>query len=334
MTSAIIAGIIVAALGVCGAFAAARRNAADGKSAFRGRPPEALGVPSDHPARTVAERLEASLGGDFESRVKERVVRSRPGLKDGEWDWIWFELKRFFLMSGIARSVPMYSGRIDEAWHEMLMFTREYEQFCQNFCGAMIHHAPHTAGTEPDRSERAWFDWIYGELFPPSPASARLWGPFFRTALRRELIERLEAADRTEWLAERFRGDTAARHEDIAAVIDYLIGRFKEQAAAARRNAERRSEPASGDAWTVGAMSGFLVYASLVDYDGFQERMNERLHDRRNDGTGGCGSWSGPVVGEGGKAHGGDKGAGGNGDHGGGDGGSSCGSSCGSGCSS
>ncbi|MGO4375152.1 hypothetical protein AB4Z21_31240 [Paenibacillus sp. MCAF20] len=139
-------------------------------------PPQALGVPYGHPARSAAERLESALGLDFEARIKDRVLKEQPRLTDNEWKWTWFELKRYFLMCATMRSVPMYSRSADAIWHEMLMFTREYEQFCAKFSGDLIHHAPHAAGVQPEPGERAWFDWVYGELFERTPASGRVWG--------------------------------------------------------------------------------------------------------------------------------------------------------------
>ena len=73
----------------------------------------------------------------------------------------------------------MYSVKVDDVWHEMLMFTREYEQFGKALCGGIIHHAPHTADEKPETGERAWFDWVYGEVvFEAAPASGQLWGSF------------------------------------------------------------------------------------------------------------------------------------------------------------
>lgn len=48
--------------------------------------PTALGVPYGHPARTAAERLESALGIDFESRVKDRVLKEFPKISDKEWN--------------------------------------------------------------------------------------------------------------------------------------------------------------------------------------------------------------------------------------------------------
>jgi hypothetical protein len=40
---------------------------------------------------------------------------------------------------------------IDEGWHEFIMYTRDYSDFCQKFFGRYIHHQPNIPGEAPDR---------------------------------------------------------------------------------------------------------------------------------------------------------------------------------------
>lgn len=37
--------------------------------------------------------------------------------------------------------------KIDEAWHNFLLFTEEYANFCETFFGSFIHHQPSTSKT-------------------------------------------------------------------------------------------------------------------------------------------------------------------------------------------
>lgn len=37
--------------------------------------------------------------------------------------------------------------KIDEAWHNFLLFTEEYDFFCEEFFGTFIHHQPSTSKT-------------------------------------------------------------------------------------------------------------------------------------------------------------------------------------------
>jgi uncharacterized membrane protein YgcG len=310
--------------------------------------PSVLGVPYGHPARTAAERLESALGLDFESRVKDRVLKEYPKMTDKEWAWTWFELKRYFLMCGIMRGVPMYSRQVDAVWHEMLMFTREYEQFCTRFCGEMIHHAPHAPGVQPLPDERAWFDWVYGEMFSQAPASGRLWGAFFRTRMSEQKLQELtdwsESQLRDQW----FNIKAAASYADLNDTIDYLINRAKSQLIEARQKEKpfRRVDHSSNNygydpaLGATGMLSGMLIYHSIASPDDFTRQMDqeqneeERKANGSGDSTYAC---SGSTDDERDHSGGDDGGSGGSGGEsscgsGGGDsGGSSCG---GSGCGS
>jgi hypothetical protein len=48
--------------------------------------------------------------------------------------------------------MPMISSVVDAAWHQFILFTAEYEQFCRDIWGAYQHHAPRSAaaGADPD----------------------------------------------------------------------------------------------------------------------------------------------------------------------------------------
>lgn len=58
--------------------------------------------------------------------------------------------------------------KIDEAWHNFLLFTEEYAGFCETFFGGFVHHQPSTSKT-PLRGNRiadtiALAEMIYGDL--------------------------------------------------------------------------------------------------------------------------------------------------------------------------
>lgn len=51
------------------------------------------------------------------------------------------EAKRFLYLSIISGEFISPSNRVDLAWHEMLMYTEFYREFC-NFLGKYIDHVP------------------------------------------------------------------------------------------------------------------------------------------------------------------------------------------------
>lgn len=296
-----------------------------------GTPPAALGVPEGHPARMAAERLEAALGLDMEARVKDRILRKHTRMQDKEWEWTWFELKRFFLLCGVLRGVPMYSSKVDEVWHEMLMFTREYEQFCKQFTGDTIHHAPHGAEVQPDQGERALFDWAYGELFEQAPASGRLWGAFYRTPMSASRLQELDSLSADELRMRWFNSKAYEAKPELRQAIDYMVDRVRRQHAAAKEPAQGESfsrdrihDSFSRDAgMTTGLLSGLLIMNSVQSPSAFQQEMDGAQTEEERKANSGCGSSSSCSVHDDSSDSRGDQGGSGN------DGGA--GSSCSSG---
>ncbi|MFD1957900.1 hypothetical protein ACFSL6_27930 [Paenibacillus thailandensis] len=252
------------------------------------QPPEALGVPLGHPARPAAERLEAAISPDFEERIRDRVTKAWPNLRRDEWNWTWFELKRYFLLCGIVKSVPMYSKNADRIWHEMLMFTREYEDWCKRYCGEMIHHSPHPPGFEPKPEERAWFDWLYGELFEYMPSSRNVWGAFYRTPLSAERIDRINRMNRSELRALWFNAAAGDRYpDDIGRTIDYLLNRLEMQLQGALRKEDpddgnRRQTGSDGDLFTAGVLSGMFFHYSVVEPDRLEDHLREQRKEEED----------------------------------------------------
>jgi hypothetical protein len=54
------------------------------------------------------------------------------------------DVQRFLWMSSKTDDPSIPSPTIDDAWHEFILFTREYAEFCKKNCGRFIHHEPHT----------------------------------------------------------------------------------------------------------------------------------------------------------------------------------------------
>jgi hypothetical protein len=102
--------------------------------------PGGLGLARGIPLQSTIQRMESALGEPFTAKLKQRVLTKYPDMTAAEFACRWFELKRFFLINFLLKETPMFSEAIDDVWHEMLMFTREYHNFSEQFMGAMIHH--------------------------------------------------------------------------------------------------------------------------------------------------------------------------------------------------
>lgn len=59
---------------------------------------------------------------------------------------IFMETKIFLAISFVSKNNEVYINNdllvIDEMWHNFILFTKTYEEFCNNFFGGLIHHIP------------------------------------------------------------------------------------------------------------------------------------------------------------------------------------------------
>jgi len=89
----------------------------------------------------------------IEKLLKEHVVETPE-----EGEALFSEVKRFIVMAQMDRSAttwPMYSLRVDEVWHQFILFTLEYTRFSKRFFGRYIHHSP---GNAPESKSKASAD--------------------------------------------------------------------------------------------------------------------------------------------------------------------------------
>jgi len=77
--------------------------------------------------------------------VIERLV-DKGSLTPQRIDQAVFEFRRYVALVALGYdNLGMHSQEVDEVWHAFILFTREYDQFCNFTCGHMIHHAPNTS---------------------------------------------------------------------------------------------------------------------------------------------------------------------------------------------
>jgi hypothetical protein len=78
----------------------------------------------------------------IEKLLKEHIVET-----PAEAERLFTEVKRYLLLVRIDRSKlwEMYSLRIDEVWHQFILFTNEYIDFCRRCFGGYIPHSPSNA---------------------------------------------------------------------------------------------------------------------------------------------------------------------------------------------
>ncbi|WP_139488297.1 hypothetical protein [Brevibacillus dissolubilis] len=190
--------------------------------------PKDLGLRKASKLLLTVDRLEASFDADFTARLKYRVMQTHPKMKDAEFMWRLFELKRYLMLTAVLKQVPMFSTKVDDVWHEMLMFTREYSTICDHVAGQFIHHAPHTE-TVSMPHERAWFDWVYHQVFTGTPPSRHMYRGFFQNPLDPRLLQDFRNKTVSELIEKYFNSQAVTRYPDVAKGVQHLIETLQNQ---------------------------------------------------------------------------------------------------------
>ena len=268
----------------------------------------------------IVQSLDKALTSFYLDNVKNRVLLEHPKWANHEFDWALFELKRYFVMNSLLKSVPMFSTQVDDIWHEMLMFTREYEKFSKDFYDEILHHAPNMEST-PIPGERAFFDWVYLSLFELTSNSSVIWGGFLRNPIKREILDDFRHLSEADLLTKYFRnnGDWI----DVKRTLIHKLKNEINQADRIKLGKDTLDVPNTTTGPQLFNLAiGAAVFYSIYEEDQYFEHISEMMPSEFNKvGHGGGSSCSGFSCSSSSDNSGGDSG------------GSSC-SSCGGGCSS
>ena len=276
-------------------------------------------------ASDLARQLEERFSLSYQVNVYNRMVKETKFSEQKIME-LMFEQKRFLLLASVLKNVPMYSKEVDEVWHQMLMFTREYKEFTEGFAGQFIHHAPNVDGVD-EMDSKFIFDMMYLEFFTPMPFSEELWGSrFYAEKPSKELLRDIEVQPLNA-LESRFFFDTAQARSlsrEVIARIQLSMRRTKdpdEQARfkTARRQTMTEAQKSGGksDSYSTPFFLPYIFLASTDDTVPYSDSLGHTTSTASADGgsTGGGGFFGG----------------GSNNCSSGSGGGSSCGSSCGGG---
>ena len=113
----------------------------------------------------------------FPPSIAQKVIEKYPHLSDAEAHKVMDGLREYFHLCNLAgrRMVSMPSQAVDVAWHEFILFTRQYEVFCRKTLGRFLHHTPAEAMKSPtmaqDGIKTAWKTSCYREGIRPKSAN-------------------------------------------------------------------------------------------------------------------------------------------------------------------
>jgi len=99
---------------------------------------------------------------DFVRLLDKRLAEKRPQLSALERIEVFQGLRDWFAINNAAgrRKLSMPSQAVDDAWHEFILFTRNYQDFCRRGLGRFLHHVPAEAMSSPTQAQdgikRSW----------------------------------------------------------------------------------------------------------------------------------------------------------------------------------
>jgi hypothetical protein len=113
--------------------------------------------------RSLLRQRAAFIDGyPYAKFLDRRLAARRPELDEAQRVLVFDGLREYFQLCREARNrlVAMPSQVVDDAWHEFILFTRQYQQFCERGLGRFLHHTPAEAMRAPtdaqDGIKRAW----------------------------------------------------------------------------------------------------------------------------------------------------------------------------------
>ncbi len=116
-----------------------------------------FGVPILSHLLSRKRRLRRIEQYQFPDSLVTRLANQYPNYNAVQIKKILNTLKDYFKICLLANGgmVAMPSKIVDEAWHEFILFTREYHLFCQKAFGRYFHHTPFDGLVKPEKVREA-----------------------------------------------------------------------------------------------------------------------------------------------------------------------------------
>lgn len=98
----------------------------------------------------------------FPLSIRKKLLAQYPHLSDNDLYKVMTGLRQYFHICNMARHrfVSMPSQVVDVAWHEFILFTSNYAEFCNKAFGRFLHHSPAETMQQTtiaqDGIKRAW----------------------------------------------------------------------------------------------------------------------------------------------------------------------------------
>jgi len=85
------------------------------------------------------------------------------------------EVIRFLSLVSSSKEILAPSKTVDLVWHEFILFTRLYQEFCESKFGRFIHHTP---DDNKETNNRNYFKTIQKYIRHFGEPNVKIWGEF------------------------------------------------------------------------------------------------------------------------------------------------------------
>ena len=96
-----------------------------------------MSVPVSEPSQSLFMRMQ-----DYEHPVLLNKMEEELGISQEEAQTLFDDVKKFLALSLTAHQPLAPPHAVDKGWHLFILFTRDYERFCREYCGRFVHHVP------------------------------------------------------------------------------------------------------------------------------------------------------------------------------------------------
>lgn len=109
-----------------------------------------------------SRRLSYILSFPYAEGLDRKLALKYPHLTSTQRDMVFDGLRDYFHVNLLAkrRMIAMPSQAVDEVWHEFILSTRVYQEFCDKAFGRYLHHTPAEAMKSKTSAQagikRAW----------------------------------------------------------------------------------------------------------------------------------------------------------------------------------
>jgi hypothetical protein len=105
---------------------------------------------SIHPAKAFFLRMSG-----YEHPVLLNKLQAELGINREDAETLFTDLKMFLALCATTTRSLAPTAALDAPWHQFVLFTKDYERFCREYCGRFVHHLPEDPFARPSMSASA-----------------------------------------------------------------------------------------------------------------------------------------------------------------------------------